>query len=161
MRNTVMSLVFMSLGLTSAHADLGDVVKSSGVTGGVVVHLWCADGRETVKLCRSDSYSVQGLDDDTAKIEACCALVRGMGGSDNIFFDTFDGVHLPYVDNMVNLIIDEGRTDGPESVSEIELLRVSCPAWCCHAQERRYLDPFGEAGAGEYRSVDTLPARAG
>lgn len=127
MRNTVMSLVFMSLGLTSAHADLGDVVKSSGVTGGVVVHLWCADGRETVKLCRSDSYSVQGLDDDTTNIEAARALVRGMGRSDNLSFDTFDGVHLPYVDNMVNLIVGEGRTDGPESVAEIELMRVLAP----------------------------------
>ena len=85
MRNTVMSLVFMSLGLTSAHADLGDVVKSSGVTGGVVVHLWCADGRETVKLCRSDSYSVQGLNDDTAKIEAAARWCEGQGAVTTYF----------------------------------------------------------------------------
>ncbi len=123
MKNYVTSLALVLLGVSPALAGLATVVKSSGITGGVVVHLGCAEGRDTVGLCPDDGYCVQGLDADAAQIAKARKFIRETAHQGNISFTTFDGVHLPYVDNMVNLIVAEQL----DRVPEAELMRVLAP----------------------------------
>jgi hypothetical protein len=47
----------------TAFAGVSDVVKHSGVKGGIIVHLDCNDGKDTAKLrINNNNLSVQGLD---------------------------------------------------------------------------------------------------
>ena len=123
MKKYMTSLALVLLGVAPALAGLATVVKSSGITGGVVVHLGCAEGRDTAGLCPNDGYSVQGLDVDAAQIAKARKFVRETAHEGNISFTTFDGVHLPYVDNMVNLIVAEQL----DRVPDAELMRVLAP----------------------------------
>ena len=51
-----------------------DLIKQSGVQGGVVVHLGCGDGTLTQQLLVSDRYRVQGLDTDAANVQAAARI---------------------------------------------------------------------------------------
>lgn len=65
----MLSLAFLC-GPTLA-ADAGpavQILRDSGVKGGLVVHLGCGDGQLTAALRASDSYLVQGLDADAANV---------------------------------------------------------------------------------------------
>ncbi len=46
----------------TAFAGVSDVVKNSGIKGGIIVHLDCNVGKETAKLRINNNLSVQGLD---------------------------------------------------------------------------------------------------
>ncbi|MHC4504085.1 MAG: class I SAM-dependent methyltransferase, partial [Planctomycetota bacterium] len=100
-----------------------EILAASGVRGGFVVHLGCGDGRLTAKLRKSDAYIVHGLDVDPARVREARArfLAGGLGGT--VSAAVFDGEHLPYVDNMVNLLVLSSRFDVPRA----ELTRVLTP----------------------------------
>ena len=49
--------------------SVGDILKATGVRGGLVVHLGCGDGRLTAALHADDSYLVHGLGKDAADVE--------------------------------------------------------------------------------------------
>ena len=40
------------------------VLQTTGIRGGLVVHIGCGDGKLTAALCAKDSFIVQGLDAD-------------------------------------------------------------------------------------------------
>ncbi|MHC4332148.1 MAG: hypothetical protein ACYSWW_28995 [Planctomycetota bacterium] len=42
-----------------------DILKTCNVTGGLIVHIGCGNGRLTAALRTNDSYLVHGLDRDT------------------------------------------------------------------------------------------------
>ena len=88
----------------SLTADI-DPVEASGVTGGLIVHIGCGDGRVTAKLRRGPRYRVHGLDTDAAKVAAARRYIRERGLYGHVAVDTFDGKTLPYVDNLVNLVV--------------------------------------------------------
>ncbi|MHC5055734.1 MAG: outer membrane protein assembly factor BamB family protein [Planctomycetota bacterium] len=104
-------------------ADLSDMVRASGVRGGLVVHLGCGDGRGTARLRLNDSYLVHGLDTDVAKVSAARRHSSELDICGPVSVDTFDGKRLPYADNLVNLIVSEGFTTVPEA----EIMRCLAP----------------------------------
>ena len=55
------------------------LLESSGVKGGVVVHLGCGDGQATVSLRAADSHVVRGLDNDAEDVEKARRHVRSLG----------------------------------------------------------------------------------
>jgi len=98
-------------------------LQASGVHGGLVVHLGCGDGELTAGLRKGDAYIVHGLDTDLAKVqEARQRFLAGKFGG-TVSATAFDGEHLPYVDNMVNLLVLSSRFN----VSQTELIRVLAP----------------------------------
>ena len=98
-------------------------ISGSGVKGGVLVHLGCGDGQETAKLLVSDSFLVHGLDTDLAHVAKARKHIQSLGLYGGISVDAFDGEHLPYADNVVNLIVGDSR--GKVSMEEIQ--RVLAP----------------------------------
>ena len=105
-----------------------EIIQESGVRGGLVVQLGCGDGGQTLGLALGQAYLVQGLDTDAAMIAAARRRIAAAGLAGKVSADTFDGRHLPYIDNLVNLLVVEDAGD----VSPDELLRVLRPggaAW--------------------------------
>ena len=106
-----------------------DLLEAAGVKGGLVVHLGCGDGTLTADLLAGDRYLVQGLDTDPNNVERARRHIQSLGRYGRVSVDVYDGEHLPYVDNVVNLVV-VSQPDPPESVcrvSRAELLRALCP----------------------------------
>ena len=99
------------------------ILDQTGVTGGLIVHLGCGDGKLTAELGAGDGYLVHGLDVDADAVGTARAYIQSTGVYGKVSVDTFDGKSLPYVDDLVNLIVVEkaGR------VANEELLRVLAP----------------------------------
>ena len=99
------------------------VLEATGVRGGLVVHVGCGDGRLTAALCAGDAYLVHGLDADAANVAKARDAIAAKGLYGKVSVDAFDGVHLPYVDNLVNLVVAEDLG----SVPMAEVRRVLAP----------------------------------
>jgi len=140
MKNLPIAFALILLLTSRGLPDGADLVRSSGITGGFIVHLGCGDGRLTGELRLHDGFAVQGLDRDAGNIIQARNHLQSLGLYGKVSADTFDGVHLPYVDNMVNLLI----ADGLGAVSRAEVLRV--------------LAPRGVALIGGKKTVKPLPA---
>ena len=134
----VVSLVMFLV--PAAHArSAGDILKASGVKGGLVVHLGCGDGKLTAALRANDSYLVHGLDTDAGNIAKAREHIRSRGLYGKVSVDTFDGKYLPYADNLVNLLV----ADELGGVTMKEVMRV--------------LSPLGVAQVGGTKTVKPWP----
>ena len=100
-----------------------DLLGRSDVSGGLVVHLGSGDGVLTAALCAGESFLVHGLERDPTEVERSRAWLDSRGLHGQVLIDTWDGYRLPYLDNLVTLIIAEDADD----VTEEEMLRVLAP----------------------------------
>jgi len=99
------------------------MLDASGVKGGLVVHVGCGDGRLTAALCADDGYLVQGLDVGAKNLADARSHIQSLDLYGKVTVRQFDGVHLPYIDNTVNLVVSENLG----SVSMAEVMRVLAP----------------------------------
>ena len=104
-------------------ASANDILKTAGVTGGLIVHVGCGDGKLTAALRAADNLLVHGLDTDARNVAAARKHVAARGLYGKVSVDTFDGARLPYVDNLVNLVV----SDDLGSVPMAEVMRVLAP----------------------------------
>lgn len=98
-------------------------LEESGVKGGIVVRLGAADAEAIAALRANDSYQVQALDTDAARVAKAREAIFAKGAYGPVSVDTFDGKLLPYTDNFVNLIV----ADSLGAVSMDEVNRVLVP----------------------------------
>ncbi|MFV1968103.1 MAG: PQQ-binding-like beta-propeller repeat protein, partial [Pirellulaceae bacterium] len=110
--------------MAPAHAeDARQILRATGVQGGLVVHLGCGDGELTAALRDGDNYLVHGLDADAANVASARKTIQSLGMYGDVAVDRWVGAELPYADNLVNLLIADRRVD----VSMEECLRVLAP----------------------------------
>ena len=123
LRGTAAGVLVLMLAGVCYCESANEILDTSGVKGGFVVHLGCGEGKLTAALKRSDAYIVHGLDTDPGKVRQ--ARERFLAGKFNgtVSAAAFDGKRLPYIDNMVNLLVLSSRFD----VSRAELTRVLTP----------------------------------
>jgi len=108
--------------------DSGDdlaaqILEATGIRGGVVVHVGCGDGRLTAALRANDSYLVHGLDTDANRVAAARKHIHSLGLYGPVSVEVFDGRHMPYTDNTVNLVVSESLGAVPMD----EVLRALVP----------------------------------
>ena len=103
--------------------DSADLLSQSGVKGGIVVHVGCGDGKVTQGLRASDRYQVQGLTQDAAALPGIRETIHQAGKYGPVAVDSWDGKHLPYIENYVNLLV----VDGGAAVDKAEIDRVLTP----------------------------------
>ena len=116
--------IFFSLLCSPTSAGPADeILNTTGVKGGLVVHVGCGDGHLTAALRANESYLVHGLHQDPVKVEGARRYIQSLGAYGPVSVDEFDGNHLPYVENLVKLLI----VSSPSSVTRDEILRVLCP----------------------------------
>ncbi|MHC4702315.1 MAG: class I SAM-dependent methyltransferase, partial [Planctomycetota bacterium] len=123
MKAKLTCVVLALLAAVPAGADIADLVESSGVKGGLVVHIGCGDGKDTAAMRINDRYIVQGLETSNEKVLRARENVRAAGDYGKISILKFDGANLPYADNLVNLIITGGECRVPQA----EIMRVLAP----------------------------------
>jgi outer membrane protein assembly factor BamB len=99
------------------------ILNTTGVKGGLIVHVGCGNGKLTAALCVSDSFLVHGLDIRSDNVRKARENIRSAGLYGKVSIDRFDGKRLPYIDNLVRLLIVEERGD----ISVEEINRVLCP----------------------------------
>ncbi|MDP6848171.1 MAG: PQQ-binding-like beta-propeller repeat protein, partial [Kiritimatiellia bacterium] len=120
MRAHPLSLALFAAIALSASAG---IVEDSGIKGGLVVQIGCGDVQDMAALRVNDSYLVQVLDTDNAKVETARKQLRAAGQYGKVSVANFDGTTLPYADNMVNLIVARAAC----RVSPEEIFRVLTP----------------------------------
>ncbi|MHC4405964.1 MAG: methyltransferase domain-containing protein, partial [Planctomycetota bacterium] len=113
------ALAGILLCVPAAAREAVDVLERSGVKGGLIVHLGCSDGELTARLRAGE----QGLDTSEAAVAAARRRLRSQGVYGPVSVDLWDGKHLPYADNLVNLIV----ADASPGASEHEVVRVLAP----------------------------------
>lgn len=121
-------LMFIILALSflppaAAQQQAAQILKSTGIKGGLVVHIGCGDGKLTAALGTGESCLVHGLDTNEKNIQKAQAHIQSLGLYGKVSAGSFDGRRLPYVNNLVNLVVSENLRD----VSMDEVLRVLAP----------------------------------
>lgn len=99
------------------------ILNTTGVKGGLIVHIGCGDGKLTAALCANDSYLVHGLDDDVKNVEKAREYISSLGIYGKVSVGRLSGDRLPYIDNLVNLIIAKDLGN----ISMNEIMRVLSP----------------------------------
>ena len=112
-------------------APAADVLKASGVKGGLIVHLGCGEGKLTAALGAGEGYLVHGLDADAVKVEAARKHIRSLGLYGKVSVQQWRGGRLPYIDNLVNLLIAEDLGDVPMA----EVMRVLTPGGVAYVRK--------------------------
>ena len=139
--------------LSSVAAE--NVADSIGIKGGLVVCLGCS-GEQLAELAAKDGLLVQGLETNAAKVGALrgCLATRGVGG--RVTVREFDGRNLPYIDNLVNLVV----TGAGCPVSRDEILRVLAPGGQAVSLDPQHptRDPRHPTRAPRHPPRDTHPA---
>ncbi|UCC98003.1 MAG: PQQ-binding-like beta-propeller repeat protein [Phycisphaerales bacterium] len=118
----IVLILFMSrLSLSAQTAS--DIIKQTGVQGGLVVHLGCGNGKLTADLRINERYLVQGLDTDPICVANTRKLLQSKGLNGPVAADLFDGEELPYVNGIVNLLVASDLGNVPMD----EVRRVLAP----------------------------------
>lgn len=111
------------IALGDAATDATSILKESGFSGGFIVHLNCGDGKLTAALKQNDAIQIHGLDRDAANVQAARQTIQQAGVYGDVSVTELSGNDLPYVDNLVNLLV----ADGQSGISQEEVLRVLVP----------------------------------
>jgi len=109
--------------MTAQAQSARDILKTTGIKGGLVVHLGCSDGKLTAALRAGDSYLVHGLDTEAEQVAKAREFIQSKGLYGPVSVDTYDGQRLPYVDGLVNLVVASGEC----RVASDEITRVLAP----------------------------------
>lgn len=115
---------------TSADSVARRILDETKVTGGLIVHLGCGDGLLTTALRVDQKYLVQGLDTNAENVARARSNIERLGKYGPVSVGRYDGVHLPYIGNLVDLIVVEDPADVPES----EIMRVLAPRGVAHVK---------------------------
>jgi outer membrane protein assembly factor BamB len=120
---TLTAICVLAAVVCAAEAMASDIIKASGVKGGLVVHVGCGDGKLTAALRASDSYLVHGVDTDAKNVAAARKHILAAGLAGKVTISQFDGKRLPCIDNIASLVVIEDAA----SVSTDEIMRILSP----------------------------------
>jgi len=133
------------------------ILEATDVQGGLIVHVGCGPstssgpaGKLTAALRVSDAYLVHGLDTDSANVTKARKHFQSLGIYGEVSADRFDGARLPYIDNLVNLVVsaDLGK------VAMSEVMRVLAPGGVAYLK-------LAQPGKAEPQWARTVKPRPG
>ncbi len=115
------------------------ILDTTGIKGGLIVHIGCGDGKLTAALRPNDNpagdsfrgYIVQGLDTEAKNVAKAREHIRSLDLYGPVSVDRYDGQQLPYIDNLVNLVVAEDFG----SVPMAEALRVLAPGGTLYTKQ--------------------------
>ncbi|MFZ5830201.1 MAG: PQQ-binding-like beta-propeller repeat protein [Planctomycetota bacterium] len=114
-----------------AKGQAKSILDTTGVKGGLIVHLGCGDGQLTAALRANDAYLVHGLAGSAADVEGARKNVQKQGSYGRVWIEQFSGRELPYIDNLVNLLVTEDLGQVPMQ----EVLRVLAPRGVAYVKQ--------------------------
>ncbi len=110
-----------------------EIIAATGVKGGLIVHVGCGDGKLTAALCANDSYVVHGLDASAKNVAKAREHIRSLKLYGKVSVEQWRQKHLPYTDNLVNLVVSEKIGKIPMD----EVLRVLAPNGVAYIKKGR------------------------
>ena len=116
-------LVLATLPATASDELATSIFEATGIRGGLVVQVGVGDGKLTAALRPSERYQVHAVDTDAARVQAAREFLLENSDYGPVAVDQFDGERLPYIDNLVNLVVSEDIG----KVSKDEIMRVLAP----------------------------------
>jgi len=116
---------------SAAGESARQVLEAAGLEAGLIVHLHCGDARWTSALATGNRCVIQGLDADPRNVEEAREHIKSLGLYGRVSIHAFDGEHLPYVDNLVNLIVAEELG----AVSMDEVMRTLAPLGVAYVRQ--------------------------
>jgi outer membrane protein assembly factor BamB len=124
----VLALVAFFTGASANQAPPGpqeaaEILRATGINGGLIVHLGCGDGKLTAALLAGQGYLVQGLDRDAENVAKARTHIQSLGLYGRVSVDRLTGDSLPYIDSFANLVVVEQPGDMPMA----EVLRILTP----------------------------------
>ena len=132
---SVLLLLCMSLAAAAQQADYRSraeqILNTANVTGGIVVHINCGDGKLTAALQAGGKCLVQGLETDAQAVQQARQNVTNLDGYGQVSVEPFDGRNLPYVDNLVNLVVAEDLGNVPMA----EVMRILAPGGTLYTKQ--------------------------
>jgi len=99
------------------------ILDASGVKGGLIVAIGWENPAFLAGLRANDSYLVHGLDSDPGKVADAGQYLQEKGLYGPVTVSRLEGPDLPYVDNLVNVIVASGKGQ----VTDEEIVRVLAP----------------------------------
>jgi outer membrane protein assembly factor BamB len=130
---SVLSVVLISIAALSVTASANTagqdeqearkILDATGVKGGLVIQIGCGNGRLTAALHAGESYIVHGLDRNAGNVEQAREYIHSVNLYGKVSVDQIEGNQLPYIDNLVNLVVAEDLGDIPMT----EMMRVLAP----------------------------------
>ncbi|MFV1963985.1 MAG: PQQ-binding-like beta-propeller repeat protein [Pirellulaceae bacterium] len=127
----VLLVAVAARGAEATSTTARQILDTTGVQGGLVVHLGCGDGPLTAALRAGESFVVHGLDDDAAVVENARVRIRAAELYGPVSVERFAGQVLPYTDNLVNLLVAEDLGE----VTMEEVLRVLVPQGVAYVKQ--------------------------
>ena len=116
------------------------IFKATGVQGGLVVHIGCGDGKLTTALGAREGYLVHGLDENAQAVRAARRHIRSLELCGKVTVEHFSGTHLPYIDNLVNLVVAENVA----GLSMEQVMRILRPGGIAYVKNNNVEDIFQE-----------------
>lgn len=122
---TLLALCLLAgnVGFAQTPQSGSQLVEQSGVQGGFIVHIGAGDGDLTEQLRVNDRFQVHGLERDADAVASARKRLYAEGKYGPIAIAQWNGKTLPYIDNMVNLLVAENESD----VANGEIMRVLAP----------------------------------
>ncbi|MFC1497604.1 PQQ-binding-like beta-propeller repeat protein [Verrucomicrobiota bacterium] len=145
---TLVIVMFLLSGFAQAETAL-EIIKASGVKGGLIVCVGAENPDFVVGLHADDKYLVHCLDVDQKKVAAARKYIQTKGLYGKVSVDVFDGKNLPYADNLVNLIVVNSAIRNPSKRDK----SATCPA-TAGSELERVLAPRGVAMARKGSGLD-------
>ena len=139
-KTVIVSLAWMAF-LTTGYAQqerAQQILEAAGFSGGLIVHVGCGDGKLTAALCGNDRTMVQGLDRNPANVRQAREYVKSRGIYGTITIDQLRSNRMPYVDNLVNLVV----ADSLGRVPMAEVMRVLCPNGVAYIGGKKTVKPW-------------------
>ena len=109
----------------------GKILQQCNIKGGLIVQVGCGNGRLTAALGADERYLVHGLERDAAKVTEARRYIRELGLYGRVSVTTWSGTHLPYAENLVNLLVAEEALP----VSTEEVMRVLAPRGVAYVKQ--------------------------
>jgi len=129
MRSVLLVVLLLAVPVQAAEPTAKAILAKTGTTGGVIVHAGCGRGKLTAQFAGPNTV-VQGLDTDAGKVAEARTVLRTKGYG-RASAAVFDGRHLPYAENVVNLVVVSDAFD----VENAEILRVLVPGGTAYIRE--------------------------
>jgi len=120
---TILGPVIEAEAGSSPGEQAGQILRATGVKGGLIVHLGCGDGKLTAALHANNSFLVHGLDKNAERVKRAREHIESLGLYGDVSVERLRGNRLPYVDNMVKLVVSEDIG----KVKMDEVMRVLAP----------------------------------
>lgn len=114
------------------------VSAQSDFSEGIIVHIDSNDGRATVELLKHPNSRVHGLDTNEAQVKEARRFIQSKNLYGTVSVSQFDGVRLPYANNLVNRIVAPIGTAVPLD----EMMRVLVPLGTIQLGDKSIVKPW-------------------